>query len=173
MLIPFPLPLSACHICQAAPVGQCLRCGRFYCRQHGHRFCAACRQAAADRRPWGVALLVRLLQAAATLFLSLALLAGLASCYSLWHGAPEPATSVLRLAGIILLLLAAVAWPFHLVGTALRRGSARARLLLLVAAFPALLFAPVGTVFGLLTIRILFDPDVMIWFDIRNTPAVA
>lgn len=32
-----------CHVCDAPPIGQCQRCGKFYCRKHGDVYCQQCR----------------------------------------------------------------------------------------------------------------------------------
>ena len=32
-----------CHICKAAPVGQCQACWKFYCAEHGDMICSACK----------------------------------------------------------------------------------------------------------------------------------
>ena len=31
-----------CHVCEKQAVGQCQRCGKFYCGQHGDGVCAGC-----------------------------------------------------------------------------------------------------------------------------------
>ena len=43
-----------CYQCGQPPVGACVACGKFYCDEHGHRFCLAClerrRRVAVGRR---------------------------------------------------------------------------------------------------------------------------
>lgn len=159
-----------CAHCERPACGRCPRCSRAYCRDHGNVYCLGCLQLARQATPTGLALVAKLLRAAAVAGVIGAAVAGGGAAVAYYTGATAWLTGSLGAVGALALGVALLGAPLYWMGAALRRGARWALWLTVLTAVAALFAFPLGTLLGILVLRALLAPKTQLWFEVRNIP---